>query len=200
MMMQLIALTLCNLSWAKAGQGQMVKDAAVPLLCTLVKHIATQHQAQEDTSQVTAYTTAMVVDCSLAFCNIAFQSELRQQCLQEGALEALIILTGIATGDTDGNWRCAAALRFLALLPENRPLMVEGRVVGTLVELASQPQAKMETQRECCAAVCSLSKCISAEVRQAIVQQGATPLLIRLSKSSNAATVKSCSVALSNLS
>ena len=58
----------------------------------------------------------------------------------------------------------------------------------------------METQRECCAAVCSLSKTTEQDVRMAIVKQGATPLLIRLSKSANPHTVKSCSVALSNLS
>jgi hypothetical protein len=154
----------------------------------------------EASAEVSKPVGDMNVDLSVSLCNLSFQPHLRQAVLDQGGLTALTTLAHTSVSDCEGNWRCAAALRFLALRIENRVKMVEVGTVEVLVGLAGRQGAKMETQRECCAAVCSLSKCPEPETRLAIVRQGAMPLLIKLSKSSNAPTVRSCSVALSNLS
>ena len=121
-----------------------------------------------------------------------------------------------ATDTSDGNWRVAAALRFLAIDKENRFSMVSETAVRTLCALADRPTALMRTQRECAAAICSLadeteenasggpgglgSSSPDQQIRTMIAQQGALPTLIRLSKVSDTETIKSCSIALSSLS
>jgi hypothetical protein len=88
----------------------------------------------------------------------------------------------------------------MAIEPANWEAMVSAQVAATLVALADRPGASDETQRDCAAAMCSLSECESPDVRADMLKQGSLPTLIRMSKMSDAETVKSCSIALSNLS
>jgi hypothetical protein len=95
-------------------------------------------------------------------------------------------------------WRIAATLNALAMEPANRRLMVDDQCVACLVRLAARSDCKWETRRELASALCGLSE--SKVGRDQVVEEEAVPVLIRLSKETDKDTVKSCSIALSNLS
>jgi len=192
-----------------AAMSTAVGQGIIQLLCVLTSD--PQASGEDDTINID-----MVVDLSTAFCNVSFHKKLRTKVLSEsGACRALLTLARPNTAD--GNWRAAAALRFLAIEEANRLHMVSEKAVQTLSELANRPSACMRTKRECAAAICSLADStddsfhedspsgnagVSPDhaIRGMIVVQGALPTLIKLSQSTDPETVKSCSIALSNLS
>jgi len=189
--MMLIAHALRGLSWA-AGEGcmkTMLDEGVVPLLCELAK----DEQMQGDEA-----IESMIIDCAVVFANVAFVPRLRKKMLE---LDAHIALMAIAEPHTlEGNYRAACALRFLAIEESNWDKLVGAKVVATLVSLADRPGSMITTQRDCAAALCSLSESENPDVRQDMLLQGALPTLIRMSKMSDFETVRSCSIALSNLS
>jgi hypothetical protein len=159
----------------------------------------------------------MKMDVAIALCNLSFTHSLRTQLLAEGALESVLLLVrdppppardtvvsrsiaGVAGTDRseETNWRSACTIRNLAAVRSNRPVVVSAGTVAKLVVMASRDGATDATMQACAAAICSLSK--PPECRARIVDDGAVPVLIKLSELPDANTKQSCSSAMSNLS
>jgi len=190
---QLVALTLRLLSWSPGGQEKMVDNRAVPLLCRLASSLdrsgnenATYNQGEQDRA----------LDCAIAFCNLAYEPQLRERLVDEGAVRSVCLLS--YAPDVETQWRCAATLRYLALSPNNRFRMVDNGAAKALISMACNENSREETKRVCAAALCSLSKSKSAISH--IVAEGAVPTLIKLSETPDLDTIKSCATALAKLS
>jgi hypothetical protein len=204
---QLICLTLRLLSWSTGGQTKMVADGAVKLLCELVSSFDRDSDGDVDEEDMQLPGDIdRALDCSIAFCNLAHDPSLRASLLTcyepEDGSKYNVVYSICALGfspDLETQWRCAAALRYLAATPHNRLLMVDQGATVQIIRMATNLQSKEETKKDCAAALCYLAK--ARKARQRMVQEGAIECLIMLSKNADpSTTTKFCASALRDLS
>jgi hypothetical protein len=182
----LIAIACHCMSWAQKEEARIVADDGVSLLCRLTDKV--DHQTK--------------LDIAIALCNLSQDSRLREQMIEQGSLKALIKLAEAYSPEC--HWRCAATVRNLALVqgPElqlkNRSAMVAGGVVQMLVNLANMQGGRQETLQMIASSLKSLSQ--PRPCRSRIVEDGAVPMLIRLSNLNCPDTKRCCAMAMSNLS
>merc|ERR1711871_605948 len=195
---QIICLTIRLLAESTDGQHKMLEDGVVELLCMLTASFDRDGDGDVDASDMHDPTDIeRALDCAAAFCNIAYCNSNRVSLVQDGGLDAIVMLARSPCVQTQ--WRCAAALRYLASVGTNRFTMVSQGCTAALIGIARNTSVVDEALIHCAHAVHSLSK--SARGRQHMVAQGVVRVLLDLSKSTvHRPTKQNCAAALAYLS
>merc|ERR1711871_1823233 len=195
---QLLCLTIRLLAdTQEGGRQKMLADGAVELLCALTASFDRDGDGDVDASDMADETDIRrALDCAATFCNLAHCPENRVRLVQEGGLDSILMLARSPCLDTQ--WRCAASLRYLASVKANRFTMVNLGSTTALIGIAKNKETGEEALEHCAHALHSMSK--SAGGRQTMVAQGAVPVLLELSKSSDdQPTKQNCAAALAFL-
>ncbi len=198
----MLATTLERLSWIPASQHHIVEDGGMQALVELLKR---RHDARGPQRRRLAKSLA------ITFANLARAETHHLHLVTVGAIGALaaVIEQGLLQDDGDGKdvvmWR--VALGMLQLSESSDELVVAMALSGALellVFIVLSAAAKVVSrgevlQRYAAGALCNFSRC--HECRPLLVaQEGAMEALMALSKSTNTAIQRSCSIMFANLS
>eukprot|EP00937_MAST-01D_sp_MAST-1D-sp2_P001219 g1219.t1 len=196
---QIICLTIRLLSEATdGGQKKMVDDGVVELLCIMTASFDRDGDGDVDESDMAHETDIQrALDCAATFCKIAQVPANRTKLVHDGGLEAVIMLAKSPCADT--RWRCAAALRYMAIVHANRFTMVSHDCTPALMGIAKDPEAAEDALIHCAHALHSLAK--SARGRSHMASQGVVPVLLDMSQhTTHVPTKQNCAAALAYLS
>uniref|UniRef100_A0A6U4H5C6 Vacuolar protein 8 n=1 Tax=Phaeomonas parva TaxID=124430 RepID=A0A6U4H5C6_9STRA len=185
----LCALALRHFSWSEQCLSYIVEEGGVELLTELVRsgHDSTNSRDLE-----------VAKDAIYVFSNLSERPSEREHLAEAGVIETMIMMadSGEVQEDTNISWRLIMAMRNLSNVERFRAELIDAGVVRTLVTLS--PGVNDAALDLVAGALCNLSKCPAK--KDAVVAEGAVPVLIRISDCDRPSTRHLCSVALVNLS